>query len=140
MPVHKEIVMSKVLVLYYSAYGHIEKLADAVAAGARETGAAVDIKRVPETAPEAVAKAAHFKLDQKSLVATIEDLVNYHAIIVGGPTRFGRMSSQLARRVRARARGDCRLPRPQVATRAGLSTHQGAVGLPRKPDGRPLCL
>jgi NAD(P)H dehydrogenase (quinone) len=88
--------MSKVLVLYYSTYGHIEKLADAVAAGVRETGAAADIKRVPETAPEAVAKAAHFKLDQKALVATIEDLVNYHAIIVGGPTRFGRMSSQLA--------------------------------------------
>ena len=67
-----------------------------MAAGARETGAAVDIKRVPETAPEAVAKAAHFKLDQKAPIAAIEDLANYDAIIVGGPTRSGRMSSQLA--------------------------------------------
>jgi len=67
--------MSKVLVLYYSTYGHIEKLADAVAAGARETGAAVDIKRVPETAPEAVAKAAHFKLDQKALILHDADAI-----------------------------------------------------------------
>jgi len=88
--------MSKVLILYYSTYGHIEKLADAVAAGARETGATVDIKRAPETAPEAVARAAHFKLDQSAPMAAIEDLANYDAIIVGGPTRFGRMSSQLA--------------------------------------------
>jgi len=88
--------MSKVLVLYYSTYGHVEKLADAVAAGAREAGAKVDIKRVPETAPEAVAKAGHFKLDQSAPIATIEDLTNYDAIIIGGPTRFGRMSSQLA--------------------------------------------
>lgn len=88
--------MSKILVLYYSTYGHIEKLADAVAAGARAAGATVDIKRVPETAPEAVAKAGHFKLDQSAPIAAIEDLANYDAIIVGGPTRFGRMSSQLA--------------------------------------------
>ena len=67
--------MSKVLVLYYSTYGHIEKLADAVAAGARETGAAVDIKRVRETAPEAVAKAAHFKLDQKALILHDADAI-----------------------------------------------------------------
>ena len=71
-------------------------VADAVAAGARETGATVDIKRVPETAPDAVAHAARFKLDQKAPIAAIEDLTNYHAIIVGGPTRFGRMPSQLA--------------------------------------------
>jgi len=88
--------MSKVLILYYSTYGHVEKLATAVAAGARETGATVDIKRVSETAPEAVAKAAHFKLDQTAPVANVEDLVNYDAIIVGGPTRFGRMASQMA--------------------------------------------
>ena len=88
--------MTKVLILYYSTYGHIEKLAGAVAAGAREAGATVDIKRVPETAPEAVAKAAGFKLDQAAPVATIEDLVNYDAVIIGGPTRFGRMSSQMA--------------------------------------------
>lgn len=88
--------MAKILVLYYSAYGHVETLANAVAEGAREAGATVDIKRVPETAPEAVAKAAHFKLDQAAPVARIEDLVNYDAIIVGTGTRFGRMSSQMA--------------------------------------------
>jgi NAD(P)H dehydrogenase (quinone) len=92
---HMETVMSKVLILYYSTYGHIEQLAVAVAAGARETGATVDIKRVPETAPEAVAKAANFKLDQSAPVAKIEDLANYDAIIIGGPTRFGRMSAQM---------------------------------------------
>jgi NAD(P)H dehydrogenase (quinone) len=88
--------MSKVLVLYYSSYGHIEKMAEAVAAGVRETGATADIKRVPETAPEAVAKAAHFKLDQAAPAATIADLENYDAIIIGAPTRFGRMASQMA--------------------------------------------
>lgn len=88
--------MAKVLVLYYSTYGHVETLAHAVAEGAREAGATVDIKRVPETAPEAVAKAAHFKLDQPAPIATVEDLVNYDAIIVGTGTRFGRMSSQMA--------------------------------------------
>jgi NAD(P)H dehydrogenase (quinone) len=88
--------MSKVLVLYYSTYGHIETMANAVAEGARTVGASIDLKRVPETAPEAVAKAAHFKLDQTAPVATINDLVNYDAIIVGCPTRFGRMPSQMA--------------------------------------------
>ena len=87
--------MAKVLVLYYSAYGHIEKMAEAVAEGARGTGAHVDIKRVPELVPEDVAKAAHFKLDQKAPVAKIDDLVNYDAIIVGTGTRFGRMASQM---------------------------------------------
>ncbi len=88
--------MTKVLVLYYSSYGHIETMAKAVAEGAREAGVQVDIKRVPETAPEAVAKAAHFKLDQEAPVAKIEDLANYDAVIVGTGTRFGRMSSQMA--------------------------------------------
>lgn len=88
--------MTKVLVLYYSSYGHIEKMAEAVAAGAREAGAQVDIKRVPETVPEAVAKASHFKLDQKAPVAKVEDLADYDAVIVGTGTRFGRMSSQMA--------------------------------------------
>lgn len=87
--------MSKVLVLYYSSYGHIEKMAEAVAAGAREAGAQVDIKRVPETAPIEVAKAAHFKLDQDAPVAKIEDLADYDAVILGIPTRFGRMPSQM---------------------------------------------
>jgi NAD(P)H dehydrogenase (quinone) len=88
--------MTKVLVLYYSSYGHIETMAQAVAEGAREAGAEVDIKRVPETAPEAVAKAAHFKLDQDAPVASIEDLANYDAIVFGTGTRFGRLSSQMA--------------------------------------------
>jgi len=88
--------MTKVLVLYYSSYGHIETMAQAVAEGARVAGAEVDIKRVPETAPEAVAKAAHFKLDQEAPVAKVEDLANYDAVIIGTGTRFGRMSSQMA--------------------------------------------
>jgi NAD(P)H dehydrogenase (quinone) len=88
--------MTKVLVLYYSTYGHIETMAEAVAAGAREAGAQVDIKRVPETVPEAVTKAAHFKLDQKAPIAKVEDLADYDAVIVGTGTRFGRMSSQMA--------------------------------------------
>jgi NAD(P)H dehydrogenase (quinone) len=88
--------MPKVLVLYYSTYGHIEAMANAVAEGAREAGATVDIKRVPETAPLEVAKAAHFKLDQPAPIAKIEDLANYDAIIVGTGTRFGRISSQMA--------------------------------------------
>jgi NAD(P)H dehydrogenase (quinone) len=88
--------MSKVLILYYSSYGHIEKMAEAVAAGVRETGATAEIKRVPETAPEQVAKAAHFKLDQGAPVASVADLEAYDAIIIGAPTRFGRMPSQMA--------------------------------------------
>jgi len=88
--------MAKVLVLYYSAYGHIETMAEAVAEGAREAGATVDVKRVPELVPEAVARDAHFKLDQKAPVAKIEDLASYDAVVVGTGTRFGRMSSQMA--------------------------------------------
>jgi NAD(P)H dehydrogenase (quinone) len=88
--------MSKVLVLYYSAYGHIETMARAVAEGARETGATVDIKRVPELVPAEVAKASHYKLDQEAPIAKVEELADYDAIIVGTGTRFGRMSSQMA--------------------------------------------
>jgi len=88
--------MAKVLVLYYSAYGHIEKMANAVAEGARETGATVDIKRVPELVPPEVAKASHYKLDQPAPIAEVNDLANYDAIIIGTGTRFGRMSSQMA--------------------------------------------
>ncbi len=88
--------MPKVLVLYYSSYGHIETMANAVAEGARGAGATVDIKRVPETVPEEIAKSAYFKLDQAAPVATIADLEHYDAIIVGTGTRFGRMSSQMA--------------------------------------------
>lgn len=88
--------MAKVLVLYYSSYGHIEAMAEAVADGVRKAGATVDIKRVPETAPEAVVKAAHFKVDQKAPVAVVNDLEKYDAIIIGVGTRYGRMASQMA--------------------------------------------
>lgn len=88
--------MSKVLVLYYSAYGHIEKMAEAVAAGARETGATVDIKRVPELVPEEVARNAGYRLDQPAPVATVDDLEKYDAIIIGAGTRYGRIASQMA--------------------------------------------
>ena len=88
--------MSKVLVLYYSTYGHIESMAQAAAEGARSAGAKVDVKRVPETVPQEIAKSAHFKTDQDAPVATIAELEGYDAIIVGAPTRFGRMPSQMA--------------------------------------------
>ncbi|WP_028605575.1 NAD(P)H:quinone oxidoreductase [Ottowia thiooxydans] len=88
--------MSKVLVLYYSSYGHLETMANAVAEGARSAGAQVDVKRVPETVPAEVAKAAYFKLDQAAPVATVDELANYDAIVIGAPTRFGRMPSQMA--------------------------------------------
>ncbi len=88
--------MAKVLVLYYSAYGHIETMANAVAEGARAAGATVDIKRVPELVPEEIAVKSHYKMDQAAPIATIEDLANYDAIIVGVGTRFGRMASQMA--------------------------------------------
>ncbi len=88
--------MAKVLVLYYSAYGHIEQMAEAVADGVRSAGATVDIKRVPELVPEEVARKSHFKLDQSAAIAKVEDLANYDAIIVGTGTRFGRISSQMA--------------------------------------------
>jgi NAD(P)H dehydrogenase (quinone) len=87
--------MATVLVLYYSSYGHVETMANAVAEGARSAGASVDVKRVPETAPAEVTKAAHFKLDQKAPIAVIDELGDYDAIIVGCPTRFGRMCSQM---------------------------------------------
>ena len=88
--------MSKVLVLYYSSYGHIEAMAEAVASGARSTGATVDVKRVPETVPEEIARGAHFKLQQGAPVASVDELAGYDAIIIGAPTRFGRMPSQMA--------------------------------------------
>ena len=88
--------MSKVLVLYYSTYGHIETMAQAMAEGARSAGAHVDIKRVPETVTPEIAKSAHFKVNQQAAVATIAELENYDAIIVGCPTRFGRMPAQMA--------------------------------------------
>ncbi len=87
--------MTKVLVLYYSSYGHIETMAGSVAAGAREAGAEVVIKRVPELVPEEVARKSHFKLDQAAPIATVDELPNYDAIIIGVPTRFGNMPAQM---------------------------------------------
>jgi len=87
--------MAKVLVLYYSSYGHIETMAQAVAEGARSAGAEVVIKRVPELVPEAVAKASHFKTDQAAPIATVDELPDYDAIIFGVPTRFGNMAAQM---------------------------------------------
>jgi NAD(P)H dehydrogenase (quinone) len=88
--------VAKVLVLYYSAYGHIETMAQAVAEGAREAGAHVDIKRVPETVPEDVARSSHFKLDQAAPIARVDELEHYDAIILGTGTRYGRLSAQMA--------------------------------------------
>lgn len=89
--------MPKVLVLYYSSYGHLEQMADAIAEGARSIGAEVDIRRVPETAPDAVVKAAGFKTNSvHPVISGVEALKDYDAILVGSPTRFGRMSSQMA--------------------------------------------
>lgn len=88
--------MARVLVLYYSSYGHIETMARAMADGARLTGAVVDVKRVPETVPDDIARSAGFKLDQEAPVATVAELESYDAIIVGTGTRFGRISSQMA--------------------------------------------
>jgi NAD(P)H dehydrogenase (quinone) len=87
--------MAKVLVLYYSSYGHIETMAYAVAEGAKSAGADVTVKRVPELVPEDVAKGAHFKLDQAAPIATAEELAEYDAIIVGAGTRFGSVASQM---------------------------------------------
>jgi NAD(P)H dehydrogenase (quinone) len=87
--------MTKVLVLYYSSYGHLATMAEAVAEGARSAGAEAVVKRVPELVSEEVAKASHYK-DQSAPVATVDELETYDAIIVGSPTRFGRVASQMA--------------------------------------------
>jgi NAD(P)H dehydrogenase (quinone) len=88
--------MAKILVLYYSTYGHVERMAEAAAEGARSGGAEVEVKRVPELMPPEVAKKAGAKLDQKAPIAKPEELANYDAIIVGTPTRYGRVTSQMA--------------------------------------------
>lgn len=89
--------MTKILVLYHSVYGHVEKMAEAVAEGARQIpGTEVVVKRVPETVPDDVAKKAGFKLDQAAPIATVDELADYDGIIVGVGTRYGRMASQMA--------------------------------------------
>ena len=89
--------MAKVLVLYYSSYGHLSQMADAVAEGARSAGAEVDVLRVPETAPADVVAAAHFKTDHTHpVISGVQALKDYDGIVIGAPTRFGRMPSQMA--------------------------------------------
>jgi NAD(P)H dehydrogenase (quinone) len=88
--------MAKILVLYYSSYGHIEQMAEAVAVGAREAGAEAVVKRVPETVPQAIAEKSHYKLDQAAPIATVAELPDYDAIVIGTGTRYGRMTSQMA--------------------------------------------
>ncbi|MBE1724317.1 NAD(P)H:quinone oxidoreductase [Bombella apis] len=88
--------MSKVLVLYYSSYGHVETMAHSIAEGVRATGVEAVVKRVPELVPEEAARANHFKLEQDAPVATPAELVEYDGIIIGAPTRFGRLPAQMA--------------------------------------------
>ncbi|MGV7030773.1 NAD(P)H:quinone oxidoreductase [Methylobacterium symbioticum] len=87
--------MAKVLVLYYSSWGHVEQMAQAAAEGAREAGAEVTVKRVPELVPEEVARQFHYKLDQQAPIADPNELAEYDAIILGTPTRFGNMAAQM---------------------------------------------
>ncbi len=87
--------MTKVLVLYYSSYGHIETMAKAVAQGARDAGAVAVVKRVPELVPDQIAEKAGYKRDQPADIATVAELADYDAIIFGTPTRFGNMASQM---------------------------------------------
>jgi NAD(P)H dehydrogenase (quinone) len=87
--------MTKVLVLYYSAWGHMEQMAYAAAEGAKEAGAEVHVKRVPELVPDDVAKAAWYKMDQKAPIAKPDELADYDAIIFACGTRFGTMASQM---------------------------------------------
>lgn len=87
--------MTKILVLYYSSWGHSEAMAYAAAEGAKSTGAEVEVKRVPELVPEAVAKQFHYKLDQKAPIAKPEELANYDGIIFAASTRYGQFASQM---------------------------------------------
>jgi NAD(P)H dehydrogenase (quinone) len=88
--------MTKVLVLYYSTYGHVETMAEAVATGARSVpGTEVTVKRVPELMPDEVARKAGAKLDQRAPIARPEELADYDAVIFGTPTRFGNMAAQM---------------------------------------------
>jgi len=88
--------MPKVLVLYYSSYGHMEKMAEAAAEGARSAGADAVVKRVAETVPAEIAEQSHYKLDQAAPIVTVDELPEYDAIILGIPTRYGRMPGQIA--------------------------------------------
>ena len=123
--------MAKVLVLYHSFYGHIEAMAGAVAAGAREVaGAQVDLKRVPETVADDVFRSAGGKADQPAPVAQPGELANYDAIIFGTPTRFGNMTAQM----RTLPRPDRRAVDERRARRQGRQRVR--VAAPRSTAGR----
>lgn len=114
--------MKKVLVLYYSIYGHIERMAEAVAEGARSVpGVEVALKRVAETMPEEIARKAGAKLDQAAPIATPQELADYDAILFGTPTRFGNMCAQM---------------RNFLDQTGGLWV-QGAARPPSPPSGTP---
>lgn len=88
--------MTRILILYYSSYGHIETMAGSVAEGAAAVaGVEVVIKRVPETVPAEITAAGHYKADQTAPIATVAELSDYDAIIIGTPTRFGNMAAQM---------------------------------------------
>ena len=87
--------MTRVLVLYYSSYGHMEVMAHAAAEGVKSAGAHADVKRVPETVPADVAKSSHFKMDQPAPIATPDELANYDAIIFACGTRYGSVAAQM---------------------------------------------
>jgi NAD(P)H dehydrogenase (quinone) len=87
--------MAKILVLYYSSYGHVETMAQAIAEGVREAGVEATIKRVPELVPEEVARKSGYKLDQKAPIATVDELPQYDGIIFGTGTRYGNMTAQM---------------------------------------------
>ena len=89
--------MARILVLYYSSYGHISQMADAVAEGVREAGHTAEIRRVPETAPPEVAASAGFRANENhAVIEGIDELAKYDGIVIGAPTRFGRIPSQMA--------------------------------------------
>ena len=87
--------MAKILVLYYSSYGHVERMAEAVAEGVKQAGGQATVKRVPELVPEEVARKSGYKMDQKAPIATVDELPNYDGIVFGTGTRFGNMTSQM---------------------------------------------
>jgi NAD(P)H dehydrogenase (quinone) len=87
--------MTKILVLYYSSYGHIEKMAYAAAEGVKSANAEAVVKRVPELVPEDVARKSGYKLDQPAPIATIDELPSYDGVMFGTGTRFGNMTAQM---------------------------------------------